>query len=518
MLKPLPTSTSSFRKMIEGNYLYVDKTQAIYRLVRSATGAYFLSRPRRFGKSLLLSTLDELFRGDRELFRGLWIDSSDYNWQTYPVIRLDFSQEPSQSADELKDSISAYLDEIAESYGITLPEGPYYRQFRRLIQKLATDKQVVILIDEYDKPLIDNLENLAVAREIRDTLKGFYTVVKSMERHIRLAFITGISKFSKVSIFSDLNNLNDLTINTAFATTLGLTESEIRSNLAGYIADFARKKDITAEALLDQMRHWYDGFCFAPEAENVYNPFSTLLLFDQQRFANHWFESGTPTFLIKLIHQRNYDLQQLNELDLEELAFSTYDIDRLAIIPLLFQTGYLTIKDYKPEIRTYRLYYPNYEVENAFLAYLLDAFSHLEQGLSVGHLWRMIDALQANDLELFFKALKVLFANIDYDLQLDYEKYYQTIFYLIFKLIGLRIEAEVKTNDGRIDAVIELAHHIYLFEFKLDKSAESALQQIRDHAYYQKYQLRGKAITCVGANFSTKTRTVDDWQQMEMTG
>ncbi len=513
MLKPLPTTTSNFRGIIEGNYLYIDKTQHIYDLVKTPKGAWFLSRPRRFGKSLFLSTLEELFRGNHHLFRGLWIDSSDYTWEPYPVIRLDFNLYPSSSAEELQENIKRYLAYVARQHGVTLPDGPYYAQFGDLILALAAEKPVIILIDEYDKPLIDNLHNLPEAKKIRDTLKGFYGVIKALDPHIRMSFITGISKFSKVGVFSDLNNLTDLTLNTQFATALGLTEAEIRHNLAEYITPFAQKEGSSENAFIEKMRHWYNGFCFAPEAENVYNPFSTFLLFYNQRFANYWFESGSPTFLIKLIHQGNYDLEQLSHLELGELAFSTYEIERLSIVPLLFQTGYLTIKGYKPNSQRYLLDYPNYEVENAFMVYLLDAFSNTQQGLSEAHLWRLLDALKVHDLALFFNVLKVLFANIDYDLHLDYEKYYQTIFYLIFKLLGLQIAAEVKTNDGRIDAVVELDDRIYLFEFKLDQSAEVALQQIKEREYYRKYQLHGKPITCVGANFSTKTRTVDEWKK-----
>jgi hypothetical protein len=512
MPKPLPTTTSSFRGMIEGNYLYIDKTQYIYDLVKNPKGAWFLSRPRRFGKSLLISTLEELFRGQRDLFRGLWIDQSDYDWATYPVIRLDFNLYPSTSAEELQSNIKRYLAYTARHYGLTLPDGPYYAQFGDLIMTLGADQPVIILIDEYDKPLIDNLHNLPEAKRMRDTLKGFYGVIKALDRYIRLSFITGISKFSKVGVFSDLNNLTDLTMNTTFATALGLTEAELQQNLADYITPFATKENLNERDLLVKIRHWYDGFCFAPEAESVYNPYSTLHLFYNQRFANYWFESGSPSYLIDLIHRGNYDLEQLSHLELGELAFSTYELDRLAIVPLLFQTGYLTIKEYKADSQRFLLDYPNYEVENAFMVYLLDAFSNTQQGFSEAHLWRLLDALKAADLPLFFNILKVLFANIDYDLHLDYEKYYQTIFYLLFKLLGLQIAAEVKTNDGRIDAVVELDEQIYLFEFKLDQSAASALQQMKDQAYYRKYQLRNKPIICVGANFSTKTRTVEEWK------
>lgn len=516
MQKSLPTSTSAFRDIIDGGYLYIDKTKFVYELVNGSKGAYFLSRPRRFGKSLFVSTLEELFRGNRSLFQGLWIDDSDYQWVPYPVLRFDFNREVVKTAEELKDSINFYLDLIASSYEIDLPEGPYYRRFGLLIQSLSKETGVVILIDEYDKPLIENLENLPEAVKIRDTLKAFYGVIKSMDSHIRLAFITGISKFSKVGVFSDLNNLTDLTIDISFGTAFGLTEAEVRHNFADHISDFAKKKDISEDELLDQIRHWYDGFCFAAEAENVYNPFSTMLLFYHRRFSNFWFESGTPTFLIKLLRDNDYDVQEMQNLELDEIAFNTYELERLAIVPLLFQTGYLTIKGYDSSSFLYKLYYPNYEVENAFLIYLLDSFSNVQQGLSISYLIRLIKSLNERDLDNFFKTLRVLFANIDYDLHLNYEKYYQTIFYLIFTLIGLRTSAEVKTNDGRIDAVIEVSDRIYLFEFKLDKSADEAMAQIQSHRYYEKYQLRDKPITCIGANFNTTTRSVDEWTAQDL--
>ena len=514
MLKPLPTTTASFRKMIEGNYLYIDKTEYIYQLVQNPTGAWFLSRPRRFGKSLLISTLEELFQGNRDLFRGLWIDRSDYNWESYPVIRIGFNLYPTTSAAELKANIIRYLQLVARQYGVTLADSPYYVQFSDLIFALSAQKPVVILIDEYDKPLIDNLGNLAEAQEIRETLKAFYGVIKALEGHIRLAFITGISKFSKVSIFSDLNSLGELTSDERFANMLGITQTELDLHFQARIVDFAAQQGVPVDELRQQIRRWYNGFRFTQWDEALYNPFSIMNLFDKLRFHNYWFDSGTPTFLVKLIQQRNYALADLNNLVVGELAFSTYDIERLSIIPLLFQTGYLTIKEYLPATRQYRLHYPNYEVENSFLVHLLDAFSNTEQGLSESHLWRLIGALRNHNLHEFFAILRVLFANIDYDLHRNYEKYYQTIFYLIFKLIGLQITAEVRTNDGRIDAVVEIADQIYIFEFKLDESAAAALQQIKDREYYQRYRLHGKPIICVGANFNSTTRTVDGWETL----
>lgn len=517
MLKPLPIGIATFRDVIEGGYLYIDKTRYIYELVKEFKGVYFLSRPRRFGKSLMVSTLDELFHGNRELFKGLWIESqTDYAWSVHPVIRIDFSQEQIRSADHLNEVLSIYLTEIAALYKVELEAGPPVRQFRWLIQELAKQSRVVILIDEYDKPILDNLHNLEEAEQIRRVLKGFYGVIKALDANVRFVFLTGITKFSKVSVFSDLNNIYDLTLQTPMATALGWTEAEIRSNMHEYILPFAEKEGLTIEEFIGKMRDWYDGFCFAPEAENVYNPFSTLLLFKTQRFANHWFETGTPTFLINLIYRGNYDIAQFDQLEVSELAFSTYDLQRLAIVPLLVQSGYLTIKAYDKTIQFYTLSYPNYEVQNAFMVYLLDAFSNTEQGLSESYIQKLVNALQKHDLAQFFEILKVLYANIDYDLHLHHEKYYQTIFYLTFTLIGLRIAAEVKTDAGRIDAVVELKDRIYLFEFKLNQDAEVALQQIQEKDYYRKYQLHSKAITLVGANFDSNLHAITEWKSADL--
>lgn len=515
MPKPIQPSIYTFRRIINGGFVYIDKTRYLYELVRYAAGIYFLARPRRFGKSLTISTLEEIFLGNKELFRGLFLYDSDYQWESYPVLRIDFSLHQIRNRDELEVRIKRHLFLLAQRYGVTLVEAPFDIQFEDLILKLATNhssQQVVILIDEYDKPIIDNLENLPDAERIRDTLKSFYAVIKAMDQYIRFAFITGISKFSRVGIFSGLNNLTDLTFNPRFATLVGLTEDEIKQELAPYITDLAAAEDMTESALLQNIRQWYDGFCFVHGCENVYNPFSVLNLFYQQRFTNFWFESGSPTFLIKLIKERSYDVRQLEHLELTELGFSTYEIEHLELVPLLFQTGYLTIQGYDPTNQQYQLGYPNHEVQNSFLTYLLSAFSTVPKGFNEGHLWGLIEALKAHKLDEFFAVLGVFFANIPYDLHLAQEKYYQTIFYLVFRLLGVYTEAEVKTNDGRIDAVVALKTEIFLFEFKLNDSADEALKQVKDNQYAEKYRGKGKSITLIGANFDSGKRTVTAWK------
>jgi len=312
-------------------------------------------------------------------------------------------------------------------------------------------------------------------------MRNFYGVLKAMDSHLRFVFITGISKFTKVSIFSVLNNLTDLTMQNSFANALGITEAELRHYFADHIENFAQDEGLTPDELIEQIREWYDGFCFAPKGEHVYNSFSTLQLFRSKQFSNYWFESGTPTFLIKLLKERQHDLPSLKETRVRDIAFSTYDIKSLSLLPLLYQTGYLTIKGYDSKSRRYTLSYPNLEVEDAFLIWLMGEYSYLDRSLGEAYVWELIDALEKDNLDEMFKILEVFFANIPYDLHVKHEKYYHTIFYLLFTMIGYRASAEVQTNDGRIDAVVEVPDHIYIFEFKLDKDPDEALKQIRDH-------------------------------------
>ena len=510
-LKPLPVGLQTFRDLMRGGFLYVDKTALIYELIRSAKGVYFLARPRRFGKSLLVSTLEEIFLGNQELFQGLWLSASPYRWEKFPVIRIDFSLEPVKSAQEMEKSIQRTVQRIARENNVTLQDGPYYAQWQDLIYQLGAEKQVVVLVDEYDKPLIDNLQNLAEVQQIREVLKGFYGILKGMDRYLRFVFLTGITKFSKVGIFSGLNNLQDLSMDDRYAALPGITQTELEIELYPYVQRFAAHQGITVEAALAQIRLWYNGFRFTKADVTLYNPFSLVYFFDVQDFRNYWFDSGTPTFLVNLIQQQKYKLEEVQQRKVGELAFSTYELEHLAVLPLLYQTGYLTIKGYDPEQRLYELGYPNREVEDAFLTYILGSFSQVEPGLNEAYLWQMVDALRAGKLEEFFDVLNSFFAHIPYTLQIKREQYYQTIFYLIFTLIGLRTQAEVVTNRGRIDAVIEVSTAIYLFEFKLNGSETEALAQIKTTEYYQRYQLQNKPLHLVGVNFSTRKRGVAKW-------
>ena len=504
-MKRLPVGIQTFRDIVQNDYLYVDKTEKIFDLVNNPKGVYFLSRPRRFGKSLLISTLNEIFEGEKELFKDLWIYKADYAWEKYPVIRIDFSKSKARNSDELINYIVYQLDKTAQLYGITLEQTQYDIKFDELLTKLSGINKVVVLIDEYDKPIIDNIENKELATELREILKGFYTIIKACDEHIRFVLLTGVSKFSRAGVFSGLNNLEDISMDARYSALLGITREEMEGSFKEYIDQFAESEGSSKSELIEKITYWYDGFCFSRSCEKVFNPFSLLLLFKKLSFGNYWFESATPSFLIKLMKEKNFDIKRLKEMEVREESFGAYELENLAVLPILFQTGYLTIKEYDKTFMTYILGYPNFEVENSFQYSLLNSYS----GIHVdGYLIDLIRALRNDDFETFFDTLKIFFADIPYDLHISKEKYYQTIFYLIFSLIGLKVEAEVKTNKGRIDAVI-IDKDIYIFEFKFDGDKDNALKQIRDKKYFEKYQGVGKEIYLFGVEFTD--RNIGNW-------
>jgi len=506
-MKRLPVGMQTFRKLIDGNYLYVDKTEHIHRLIVQGS-VYFLSRPRRFGKSLLISTLNEIFEGEKELFKDLWIYKADYAWEKYPVVRIDFSRKKAENGKDLKGFILHQLANIADKYGISLKHDQYDEAFDELLTKLSEINKVVVLIDEYDKPIIDNIESKELAVEFREILKGFYTIIKACDEYIRFVLLTGVSKFSRAGVFSGLNNLEDISMDARYSSLLGITREEMEVSFKEYIDQFAESEGSSKSELIEKITYWYDGFCFSRSCEKVFNPFSVLLLFKKLSFGNYWFESATPSFLIKLIKGKGFDLNRLDRVKVGESAFSSYEIENLKVVPILFQTGYLTITGYDKERMEYTLAYPNFEVKNSMSECLTEAYSFVERELVHGYAWKLIDALRGHDFDAFFDTLRVFFAEIPYDIHIDREKYYQTVFYLIFLLIGLKVEAEVRTNKGRIDAVI-IDKDVHIFEFKFDGDKDNALKQIRDKKYFEKYQGVGKEIYLFGVEFTD--RNIGDW-------
>jgi len=511
-MKHLPIGNHTFESLITGNALYIDKTEYIHNLLKPIKGVYFLSRPRRFGKSLLISTLAALFEGKRELFNGLWIgEQSDYQFEEYPVFQIDLSSPKVYSRTDLENYIIYITDVIAEKHDVKLTQNSYEIRFLELLRKVSVQNKAVVLIDEYDKPILDNIYSPA-RDEIKDSLKGFFAAIKAADPYLRFVLLTGVTKFSKVSVFSDMNNLLDLSMDRRYATMLGITQAELTYYFADRIELLADEMDMTTEKLLAEIAYWYNGYRFSTKNSHVYNPFSTLLLFEQQEFKYYWFETGTPTFLLELIKQEPTRWSQLYEPQIvSEGAFSTYEVDNLESLPLLFQTGYLTIKDIiRDGVKAfYELDYPNFEVKDSFLTEVVASFTEVTVGDT--YIYQMGKYLHAGQVDMMMQSLQVLFASVNYNLHLNYEKYYQTIFFVIFELLKFKVDAEVTTNKGRIDVVVETDNFIYLFEFKLSGTKEEALQQIKDKHYYQKYLHRGKEIMLIGAAFDQKHGNIDEW-------
>lgn len=513
-MKDINTSTFSFEKIIKGNFLYVDKTDFVWNLVRPDAGEYFLSRPRRFGKSLLVSTLKAIFQGRRELFKGLAIDKVDYDWKPYPVIHLDFGACMAVTEDELATFLELRLEECASDHKLVLKAPTPQERFIELVKKLANGGQVVILVDEYDKPILGNISNSHVP-EILRLLKGFYSVIKTYEAFIRFAFITGVSKFSHVSLFSDLNNLTDITLDSDYAGMLGFTEMEIRKYFADRIPLAAKANGVSKEELMQKLLKWYDGYRFSDAETHVCNPVSLSSFFlKKYKFSNYWDSTGMPSFLLQLAKEKEYDYEAALTRFYGESIFSAYELDKLDVTGLLWQTGYLTIKEVSKGLKglQYRLGFPDYEVAETFNMRLLEDYGKVGKGVGDSLIDSFVEAIVADDLAEFMKLFQSFLANITYDMHLPYEKYYQTIFFVVFKLIGASIEAESRTNEGRIDAYIRTQKNLYLFEFKLDKTAEIAIEQITDHHYYEKFLTSNLPVVMVGVNFNSKKGRIDDWK------
>jgi len=511
-MKPLSTSIYTFEKLRDEGFLYVDKTAIIYDLV-AKTQQYFLSRPRRFGKSLLVSTLKAIFQGRRDLFEGLALADREYNWQTYPVIHLDMGSIRSRSKEELESGLLLLVQQCAEDHDCSLSASNCYDAFTELIRNLTADgEKVVILVDEYDKALLAHIGQES-ARSVQEVLKSFYAIIKTTEKNQRFVLITGVSKFSKVSIFSDLNNLTDLTLDRRAATLLGYTQEEVEANFPDYIERLAKTQGRSVDETIAELRVWYNGYKFEEDAPTVYNPVSLMKCFMNEKFKNYWFETGTPTFLLDLLKRMPIDLGNLTA---PEDSFSVYEADRLHSLPLLFQTGYLTIRGATQigRRRQYQLGFPNFEIEESLSMAVSSSFANLELQESNSALTNMVKALQAGDVDTMLEHLKTFFHSVQYDLieEKQKEKYYQTIFFTVFKLIGAMIDAEVKTSRGRIDAVIRTAGHICIFEFKLNGSADDAMAQIKDKQYAAPYRDDPRQVILVGVAFDWKDRNLGAWR------
>ena len=511
-MKPIATDTYNFEGLITRGYTYVDKTEVLYPLVNDSIGSqFFLARPRRFGKSLLVSTFKSLFQGRRDLFRGLAIDSLDFDWKEYPVLHLDMGSMQRPAVAEFEDILCRSLDRLAAEQDVEISNSKIPAdKFISLCDALAAKsphRQFVMLVDEYDKPLLGTLNTPEVVK-FRDALKSFYSVIKTKESLMRFTFITGISKFSKVSIFSDLNNLIDISMSAQFATLLGYTHDEVKKFFPDWIEKLAKTLGISCDEAFGEIVKWYDGYKFHHSAEPVINPVSLGLCLRDSEFKTYWSSTAVPTFLIDILKTRPLNFASVG---ITEDRLDTYEPDKPDITTLLYQTGYLTIKGFCQfvALRKYDLGFPNLEVQNSFVTKLAPAYTGIEPSASESAQIMAAEALYGHDVAKFVAALKVFFRNIPYNLtDRQNEQMWQAIVYVVLKALGVGVFGEVETNDGRIDMVVDLPGDIYIIEFKLDRPAVEAMEQIKGKDYAGKYALSGKRITLIGISFSSEKRTI----------
>ena len=529
--RKLPLGVQSFEKLRRDGYLYIDKTSFLWQLVQ-VSSPYFLSRPRRFGKSLFLSTLAAYFRGQKELFKDLYLEKAEEEqaaqenrspWQAYPVLYLDFNTKNYIDEQALVDILNLHLNEWEAQYAVSKTAEAPEDRFRLLIAALfkQTGKQVVILVDEYDKPLLQTMGvNEALNEHYRNTLKAFYSVIKTCDEYIRFAFLTGATKFSKISIFSDLNNLKDISLNETYAGICGISQKELEANFQPEIKALAEKQTLNYPQTLAALKQWYDGYLFHPAGEGMYNPYSLLNAFDDKELKSYWFSTGTPTFLVNFLKEAHYYIPDLDgNVQLDEEGLQTYRAIAQDTLPILFQAGYLTIKKYISDLRLYQLGFPNDEVRYGFLHNLLPAYSDVPFGQTGVWIGRFVQDIRKGDVNSFMERMQAIISSIPYDNFTDKnlklrEQNYQTAVYLVFALMGQFVQTEVHCSTGRIDCVVYTVDSIYLFEFKLsgNGTAEDAIAQIKEKDYAAKYMADGKKIVLIGSSFDEKTRTIKDWK------
>jgi hypothetical protein len=515
MKQDLPVGIQSFPKLRESNCIYVDKTPIIFHLLNSGGKIFFLSRPRRFGKSMTVSTLKTIYQGRKELFEGLWIYDK-WNWEKkHPVIHIPMAS-LGYSEIGLSKALAIFCQNVANEFGVTLSDLPYNILFDELIKKTSKKHgKVVILIDEYDKPIIDNLEtiNRPVAEENRNVLRQFYACVKDNDENIELFFMTGVSKFSHTGIFSHLNHLRDLTLDDAFATIVGYTQEELEESFAEYIKAAQLKMGYdTYDELIADIKKWYNGYSW-DATSSVYNPYSVLNFFHLKLFEAHWFKTGSPKFLIDLLKAAKFF--DFNKLKVRDTILGSYEIENLDIRTIMFQTGYLTVKEIDRRKGIYVLDYPNQEVAQAMSSEILNIMTGKQDADTP--IFNLQEAFEGNDLERIMKILNAMVRDIPTPLmQQDREAFFHSLLHIMFRYLGFIMDSEIFTSNGRLDAVVKTGTHIYIFEFKIKKTAQIALQQILEKKYAENYQMLNKKIIAIGVNFDVENKCIDDWASLEV--
>ena len=512
-----PIGIQNFEDLRRNEFVYVDKTHHIYSLV--STGKYyFLSRPRRFGKSLLVSTMEAYFRGKKELFEGLAMEQLEKDWTEYPVLHLDFNGISYNSKDVLDNVLDRKLYAWETEFGISASTTVQGLRFQDIIDAAfkKTGRQVVILIDEYDKPIVDNLGNTELADNFKKTLQGFYSVLKAKDGQIRFGFLTGVSKIGKLSVFSGLNNLRDISMLPEYSDICGISEEDLYKYFDGSVAELADANQLSITECYRKLKDMYDGYHFSEESVGMYNPFSLLNTFSSNRFKEYWFETGTPTLLVNVMKQTSFNITTLSdqvEVSVEDLSGMQDIVNRP--IPLFFQTGYLTIKDYDKEFNIYTLGFPNDEVKNGFLKFIFSYYVPVNPAEGNTTTAKLAKALRTGAPEVFMRTLEALFANTTYQIQGDSEKNFQYAMYIIMELLGEYVQAERSTSNGRIDLLLQTNDYIYIVELKIDSTADAALQQIEDKGYAKPFVNDPRKIFKIGVSFSTENRRIENWKVIQ---
>ena len=511
-LQTLPIGEQSFEKLRRENRLYVDKTEYVYRMAQDGTH-YFLSRPRRFGKSLLLSTIEAYFLGQRELFDGLYISTQESNWGVYPVMHLDFNAQNYDSEQKLNSFLNSFLCRQEDIYGSNPNDVDLGVRFEGVIRRASeqTGKGVVILVDEYDKPLLQAINNSALQDQYRGIMRGFFGALKSMDQYIRFSFLTGITKFSKISIFSDLNNLNDISRDEEYASICGLTDEEVDRDLVPYIQAFAQKRDKQYEDVRADLKRMYDGYHFVEESVGLYNPYSVMNALSKKKMDKYWFMSGTPTMLVEQLKAKKYSLPKIEEEPVSAMSLDNKTGSSDNIVPLLYQSGYLSIKSMSEDGNYYWLEFPNDEVRDGFFQFLLPYYTTLPESTSAFEAGKFVEDMREGRMVQMMQRLESFYASISYELEIGSESDFRNAMYIMYMLMGEQVEAEYDTSDGRIDLLVRTDRFVYIIECKINSTARVALQQIHDKEYSLPWTLDNREKVLIGLNFSTEKRRPDDW-------
>ena len=507
-----PIGIQDFEDLQRNGYAYVDKTNFVYKLADEGK-YYFLSRPRRFGKSLFLSTLEAYFQGKKELFKGLAIYDLETDWKKYPIFHIDLNTANFREKDSLYTVLNDYLTSWEDKYGTRESEATLALRFKGVIARAAEKEGcgVVILIDEYDKPILQTLRAPELQAEHRAQLKAFYSVLKTQDRYIKFAFLTGVTKFGKVSVFSDLNNLTDISMDHRYISICGMTEKELLTNFKEGISELAEANGDTEEATIAKLKARYDGYHFEENTVGIYNPFSVLNTLSRLRYKDYWFETGTPTFLVDLLKMHNYRLPDMTKERVSDDVINSVDSLSTNPIPVIYQSGYLTIKGYDERFKKYLLGFPNREVEEGFLNFLLPLYTSAGNN-SPFLVDEFVQDVESGNPERFMQRMKAFFADTSYQVVGNAELYFQNAMYLVFKIMGFYTQVERPTSDGRIDAIIQTPNYIYVIECKLDRTADEAIKQIENNGYAEPFLMDKRKLYKIGVSFSSETRGVAEYK------